>query len=188
MYFKINQANVGDEAVPTCGRCDKSGRWCDRSQSLRIRAQKNVGKQDETAIHALGATQAKAAEIRDPQTALQDEDIAQYFEHYLKELAPWYDLNDLDMTFAVIVASKAQHSRLLLSAIIAFAAVHKSRTGHAASKNLAETHHAHCLRLLIGLDSDDLEIRNGTALAATCLLRSYEILSGKFCRDPRSIC
>ncbi|KAJ9494375.1 hypothetical protein H2202_010158 [Exophiala xenobiotica] len=172
----------GDEAVPTCGRCDKSGRWCDRSQSLRIRAQKNVGKHDEAAIHALGATQAKTADIRDPQSALQDEDIAQYFEHYLKELAPWYDLNDLDMTFAVVVARRALRSQLLLSAIIAFAAVHKSRTGHAASKTLAETHHAHCLRLLIGLDNDGIEIRDGTALAATCLLRSYEILSEE--EDP----
>jgi hypothetical protein len=100
---------VSDEAVPTCGLCDKSGRWCDRSQSLRIRAQKNVGKHDETAIHALGTTQVKT-DVRDPQSALQDEDIAQYFEHYLRELAPWYDLNDLDMTLTVVVASRALRS------------------------------------------------------------------------------
>lgn len=43
---------------------------------------------------------------------------------------------------------------------------------------LAEEHHTRCVKLLIELDSENELVSGGIALAATCLLRSYEILSG----------
>ncbi|KEY73647.1 hypothetical protein S7711_07695 [Stachybotrys chartarum IBT 7711] len=43
---------------------------------------------------------------------------------------------------------------------------------------LAEEHHTRCVKLLIELESENELVRGGIALAATCLLRSYEILSG----------
>ncbi|KIW23954.1 uncharacterized protein PV07_09700 [Cladophialophora immunda] len=162
---KIASKNC-DEKLPTCSRCERSGRWCDRTAPLKIQGQKNnsVERFDE------------------PRVRLQNEEIAHYFAHYLKTLAPWYDLNDLRQAFKGIVGSRAQQSSLLLSAVIAFAAIHKSRTCHAVPKSLAERHHAHCLRLLIGITETSPEIKDGTALAATCLLRSYEILAEE--EDP----
>ncbi|OAL34976.1 hypothetical protein AYO20_05691 [Fonsecaea nubica] len=126
--------------------------------------------------------QTSIEQFDEPRVRLQDEEIAHYFAHYLKTLAPWYDLNDLDQAFKSIVGSRAQQSSLLLSAIIAFAAIHKSRTSHDVPKSLPEKHHAHCLRLLIGLTETAPAIKDGTALAATCLLRSFEILAEE--EDP----
>ena len=139
--------------------------------------QKDKVRRKEVTAAVDGPEQSSVAELGEPD--LQNEQIARYFEHYLKVLAPWYDLNDFDNSFRAIVGRRAQHSPLLLSAIVAFAAIHKSRTGHAASKSVAEGHHAYCLRLLIGLDGCATAVTEGTALAATCLLRSYEILAGK---------
>lgn len=46
----------------------------------------------------------------------------------------------------------------------------------------AAVYHEHCLRLLISLSPEDRTIKDGVALAATCLLRSYEILAER--EDP----
>jgi hypothetical protein len=42
---------------------------------------------------------------------------------------------------------------------------------------VAESYHDRCVKLLLALSAEDSEVRNGTALASTCLLRSYEILA-----------
>ena len=126
-----------------------------------------------------GSEQSSAVAVDKPSVELQSEEIAQCFEHYLKVLAPWYDLNDLDSSFRSIVGKRALWNSLLFSAVIAFAAIHQSKTGRSALKTVAEGYHTCCLRLLIGLDEADTAIVDGTALAATCLLRSYEILSGE---------
>lgn len=42
---------------------------------------------------------------------------------------------------------------------------------------VAEAYHDRCVKLLLALSAEDEEVRNGTALASTCLLRSYEILA-----------
>ncbi|KAG9775406.1 hypothetical protein KCU88_g5106, partial [Aureobasidium melanogenum] len=97
-----------------------------------------------------------------------DEEIAQCFEHYLEVLSPWYDLNDQDSTFGARVAEQAQHNPLLMSAVVAFAAMHKARTGHSSFMLIADRY--------------DSATKDGTALAATCLLRSYEILAEE--EDP----
>ncbi|KIW93781.1 uncharacterized protein Z519_05096 [Cladophialophora bantiana CBS 173.52] len=179
MYLTVIQ---GDEKLPTCHRCERSGRWCDRTAPLKIHAQKNGGRRAINGEVTDGMGQASAERFGEPRARLQDEEIAHYFGHYLKTLAAWYDLNDLGQAFRGIVGSRAQQSSLLLSAVIAFAAMHKSRTCHAVPKLLAERHHAHCLRLLIGITESAPAIKDGTALAATCLLRSYEILAEE--EDP----
>ncbi|OQV08298.1 Fungal specific transcription factor domain-containing protein [Cladophialophora immunda] len=171
-----------DEKLPTCSRCERSGRWCDRTAPLKIQGQKNVRKRTNGAKGTDSIEQNSVERFDEPRVRLQNEEIAHYFAHYLKTLAPWYDLNDLRQAFKGIVGSRAQQSSLLLSAVIAFAAIHKSRTCHAVPKSLAERHHAHCLRLLIGITETSPEIKDGTALAATCLLRSYEILAEE--EDP----
>ncbi|OAL26837.1 hypothetical protein AYO22_04004 [Fonsecaea multimorphosa] len=159
-----------------------SGRWCDRTVPLKIQGQRNVGIRTDDGKGTQSKEQPSVERFAEPRVRLQNEEIAHYFAHYLKTLAPWYDLNDLGQAFRRIVGSRAQQSSLLLSAVIAFAAIHKSRTSHAVPKSLAERHHAHCLRLLIGITETAPAIRDGTALAATCLLRSYEILAEE--EDP----
>ena len=166
--------------MPVCARCERSGRWCDHSRPLKIRAQKNIACRTDN--QRIVEERTPSPRFPEPQKALQDEEAAVHFEHYLKTLAQWYDLVDLDSAFARAIGERAQHSLLLLSAILAFEAIHKSRTGCSGSKSLADHYHAQCLRLLIGLDENDVAAKDGTALAATCLLRSYEILAGTVSR------
>lgn len=71
---------------------------------------------------------------------------------------------------------------LLFNAIIAFAAIHLSKTTSPHLVQEAETHHEKCVKLLIQLKQQDIEAENGITLAAVCLLRSYEILGEEF--DP----
>ncbi|KEF52445.1 uncharacterized protein A1O9_11686 [Exophiala aquamarina CBS 119918] len=181
----VDRPRKGDEGTPVCGRCERSGRWCDKTGPLKIRVQKNVGGQkgDRNKINGTVTVTEVDEELR---VTLQSDQTAQLFEHYLKVLACWYDLNDFDCSFARIVGREAQHSDLLLNAVLAFSAMHKCRTGQSSLKGLAESYHARCLRLLIRLQQSDQETSDGTALAATCLLRSYEILAGEWSGQVRA--
>ncbi|KAI1639291.1 hypothetical protein F4809DRAFT_158178 [Biscogniauxia mediterranea] len=62
---------------------------------------------------------------------------------------------------------------------MALSAMHMSKTATPSSRDVAESYHGQCIRLLIDLDANDPRIERGVALAATCLLRSYEILDGE---------
>ena len=77
---------------------------------------------------------------------------------------------------------EALSRELLFNAIIAFAAIHLSKTTTTSRRGIAERHHEKCVRLLIGLQEKDVEAEDGITLAAVCLLRSYEILGEEF--DP----
>ena len=114
--------------------------------------------------------------------ALKDPETAHLFHHYIKDLAPWYDLSDADANFAKRIPEEALSQPLLFSAVIAFAAIHLSRTRVSSAASTAEHFHSHCVRLLIALKEDDGLIGEGIALSAICLLRSYEILAEDF--DP----
>jgi hypothetical protein len=70
----------------------------------------------------------------------------------------------------------ALDSPLLFSAAIAFAGIYLHRKS-AFPRSFADSFHGRCLNLLIALSEEDQAIRDGTALASTCLLRSYEILA-----------
>jgi CDGSH-type Zn-finger protein len=175
----IDGIGQGDEGTPVCARCERSGRWCDKTLPLKIRLQKNVSGQRDSTDTTTNSNILMTEGGEEPRATLQDEQAAELFEHYLRVLASWYDLNDLDCAFARIVGQEAQHSDLLLNAVLAFSAIHKCRTGQSSLKELADGHHTRCLHLLIGLRQSDKAVSDGTALAATCLLRSYEILAGE---------
>lgn len=66
---------------------------------------------------------------------------------------------------------------LLFSAVIAFAAIHLSRTTRSNLKLTADIFHSRCVHLLISLTEEEVKSSGGVALAAVCLLRSYEILA-----------
>ncbi|KAJ5365284.1 hypothetical protein N7517_008170, partial [Penicillium concentricum] len=124
--------------------------------------------------------------IQEPEYALRDLQVAKLFRHYIKNLAPWYDLNDSKRNFEDIVPIRARCNPLLLSATLAFAAANHHRTlGDHAYLEISEFYHYGSVRILISLtlislteDSDQFPI--GETLAAICLLRSYEIITRRW--------
>jgi hypothetical protein len=76
------------------------------------------------------------------------------------------------------VAEKALDSVLLFSAIIAFAGIYMHRK-ESFPRIIAESYHDRCVKLLLVLSPGAQEVEDGTALASTCLLSSYEVLSSE---------
>ncbi|KAK5988203.1 Kanamycin B dioxygenase [Cladobotryum mycophilum] len=117
-----------------------------------------------------------------PREALEDPDVASYFYNYIAEPAKWYDLGDATRQFETAVPQMALDEPLLFSAVVALAGMHVSQTtttatgSSKAAREVAEYYHTHCVKLLIRLDGDSELLTSGVALAAACLLRSYEIL------------
>ncbi|KAI9873797.1 MAG: hypothetical protein M1823_007837, partial [Watsoniomyces obsoletus] len=147
-----------DGKLPICERCRKRDIYCDRSIKLNVKYYDPNGPRGVS----IDGT---------PRDLLQQTEIAQLFQVYIKELAPWYDLNDEARAFEREGAEVALDSPLLFSAAIAFAGIYLHRKS-AFPKSYAESYHGRCLNLLIALSGDDEAVRNGTALASTCLLRS----------------
>lgn len=114
----------------------------------------------------------------DPRHALEDPQLAPIFRHYIDHLAAWYDLNERRRPFEDLVPRRALKNPLLLSAILAFAAIHLCRiNAHHELREVAEFYHMQCVQKLIPLINDMNRLHDGDTLAATCLLRSYEILA-----------
>ena len=127
---------------------------------------------------------AKASVSSPPPIALQQPVIAILFRHYIDLLAPWYDLNDAENLFGTTVPMRALNNSVLFKAIIAFSACHLNST---ASKyqEIGPVYHAACVKDLLAIMSEILPEYRGDYLAATCLLRSYEILNGTVMTLPR---
>ncbi|KAL9946056.1 hypothetical protein ACHAO5_004280 [Verticillium nonalfalfae] len=117
-----------------------------------------------------------------PRKALASPDIARIFHHYIIEIAPWYDLSDPASSFATRLPRLALEMPLPFSAIIAQAAMQICQTTVPSQRPVAEFYHGHCVRLLIELRDDCGSVESEAALAAVCLLRSYEILDEEI--DP----
>ncbi|KAG8673348.1 hypothetical protein FPOAC2_06791 [Fusarium poae] len=150
-----------DQALPVCGQCTTTGIYCDRSEkSTRFIEHRGLPDPDT------------------PRKALQDQNIARLFHSYTSDISKWYDLSDSAFSFGQIVPTIALDEPLLFSAIIALAAMQTSKTSSPSFRKVAELYHHQCVRLLITLNEGDQLISRGIALAATCLLRSYEILDG----------
>lgn len=113
-----------------------------------------------------------------PTKALQDLRIAQYFQHFLKTLSPWYDLSDQHCTFATEIAREALHEPVLFGAVIALSALHISKTTAPPARTAADFYHAYCVPTLVGLRADIVYMGSRTILATICLLRSYAVLDG----------
>jgi hypothetical protein len=109
--------------------------------------------------------------------ALKNQVIASLFRHYIDFLAPWYDLNDSQTLFSTLVPQRAMNNPILFKAVIAFSACHESRTS-GQYQGLGHVYHAACVRDLLEVLNEVHSEMQGDYLAATCLLRSYEILNG----------
>lgn len=114
-----------------------------------------------------------------PRVALADPCIAGLFAHYITALAPWYDLNDSQRTFGTVVPQNGLDCPILFKAIIAFSASHMSRTEN-SMQEIASAFHTACVQGFLKLINEVQPRSHGNELAATCLLRSYEIIDGKF--------
>ena len=114
---------------------------------------------------------------KSPLLALKTAEIARLFAHYVAVLAPWYDLNDPHRTFAFAVPEAALLEPILFKAIIAFSAGHFHKTT-GTHGDTALAFHAACIsELLSSMSTPDMRSQ-GAELAATCLLRSYELING----------
>ncbi|KAI5921437.1 hypothetical protein F4810DRAFT_337625 [Camillea tinctor] len=157
-----------DEGYPICERCTKAERYCDRSE-----------RPVQIVINPGYKPKDRELSTKSPRQALEARETADLFHHYISNLAPWYDLSDERFTFMNEVPITARDDPLLFSALMALSAMHKSKTTTPSLRDAAESYHSQCIRLLIDLDPNDPRIEKGVALAATCLLRSYEILDGE---------
>ncbi|KAM0236062.1 hypothetical protein ACHAPO_005286 [Fusarium lateritium] len=150
-----------DQALPICGQCTITGLYCDRSEKpTRFIEHRELPDPDT------------------PRNALQNQNIARLFHSYVSDISKWYDLSDSAFSFGQIVPTIALDEPLLFSAIIALSAMQTIKTSSPSFRKVAEFYHHRCVRLLITLSEGDQLITRGIALAATCLLRSYEILDG----------
>jgi hypothetical protein len=123
-------------------------------------------------------SKAKSFVSSTPKVALEDQLIATLFHHYIDFLAPWYDLNDSQSLFGILVPQRAVNNCILFKAVIAFSACHQTRTS-GRYRDLGHVYHAACIRDPLEIMDEIRPEMQGDYLAATCLLRSYEILSGK---------
>ena len=152
-----------DGKLPICERCSKRNIYCDRSTRFNVRHY----EPNKPGTPSVEGT---------PRELLQQTEVALLFQVYIKELALWYDLNDEARAFEIQGAAMALDSPLLFCAAVAYAGIYMHRKS-AFPRSYAEAYHGRCLNLLIALSSEDHAIKDGTALASTCLLRSYEILA-----------
>ncbi|TAQ89044.1 hypothetical protein B7494_g2634 [Chlorociboria aeruginascens] len=110
-----------------------------------------------------------------PRAALEDPGISQFFSHYIRTIAPWYDLNDSTNTFGIIVTACALDFPVLFRAIIALSSSHWLKMV-GSSQEIAFAFYAACVEdLLKALDNSPNF--QGEYLAAACLLQLYEILN-----------
>ena len=120
------------------------------------------------------------------QKALENEVVTELLVHYVNILAPWYDLNDCQLNFARLVPLHALNNPILFKALIAFSASHRNKVQGTTSV-FASAFHSSCVsELLQHLEKNGSDIE-GDCLAATCLLRSYEILNGDSRKEQRHL-
>lgn len=174
--------------MPICNHCRLASRYCERPPAVRFRDAERRLKNKTSRVPSTSREQSDVADPSDPRLTLRtDPDAARLFKHYLTTLAPWYDLSDADQHFARIAARHALTSPLLFSAVIAFAAIHlhcttttsssSAAAGSGGTRATAERYHTASVQHLLQLQPGDVAITDGVALAAVCLLRSYEILA-----------
>lgn len=117
--------------------------------------------------------------VDEPATVLQRDTIAKLFAHYTSKLAPWYDLNDPARVFTLKVPDAALRAPLLFKAIIAFSACHWSKVQGEHGVIATSFHDACVTDFLQSMEAVSVQSRD-LNLAATCLLRSYELISGTY--------
>ncbi|KAJ9355809.1 transcriptional regulator family: Fungal Specific TF [Paecilomyces variotii] len=171
-----------DGSFPICRTCQRSGRICERE--IPNHSSNHRSSTQDTTEKGYNNSQRQNLQLLDlptpeyPRSSLKNRRVCSIFQHYIKNLASWYDLNDRLRRFEDVVPRHALDDSLLFSAVIAFSAIHLSRLNHQTEfQYIAEFYHLESIRRLIAVTNNGERIHNGATLAATCLLRSYEILA-----------
>ncbi|KAH8802480.1 hypothetical protein F5884DRAFT_860843 [Xylogone sp. PMI_703] len=211
LHVDVERLSVSDGQRPVCQNCLKGNRACvagNEGIKFVIHTADPASGQFSPSQHESRDLQPRSspglldpitpfreenseADVRDlvlsnPRSALDNQEVAKIFRHYVDLLAPWYDLNDSESSFGTVVPLHALDSPILFKALIAFSAHHMSTvTGEAHGLGLA--FHAACVEdLLKVMDNFQLRLR-ADYLAATCLLRSYEILAGDSRKEQKHL-
>lgn len=195
---QANPKLLGDGTLPTCARCAIGNRECIRRSNIKefqfiaqnpARPTRNTTHVSPQSLptsdwsHQDTINHIQALASSTPLVALQDFEIARLFAHYIATLAPWYDLNDPQRTFGTTVPETALQTPILFKAIIAFSSCHWSRVSGSGNEIASLFHEACVSDFLQSMQRPDSTL-HGTHLAATCLLRSYELISGELLPDP----
>ncbi|KAI0466531.1 hypothetical protein F4859DRAFT_297632 [Xylaria cf. heliscus] len=156
----INNNGLGFQALLNAGRLLDYGKIC--PDTLDTPAQAD----DETQW---------LAETYDTQRRwpLKDKHEAQLFCHYVRNIAPLFDLCDHERHFATVVPQRATTCPPLLNALLAASAKHSSCFG-LVTPLVADKYYQECLGTIIPVLSSDTVVRDENLLAAIVILRFVE--------------
>ncbi|PVH98714.1 hypothetical protein DM02DRAFT_729682 [Periconia macrospinosa] len=104
---------------------------------------------------------------------LDHEQEAMLLQHYIEEVALFFDMMDTRCHFGVHVVHRAKNNSTLMNAILALSARQLSRTTD-FDAYVADAYYSRCFETLIPALNDDVASRDESLLAATIILRLLE--------------
>ncbi|KAI1750342.1 hypothetical protein F4782DRAFT_541698 [Xylaria castorea] len=104
---------------------------------------------------------------------LKDKHEAQLFCHWVRNIAPLFDLCDHERHFATVVPQRATTCQPLLNALLAASAKHSSCMG-LVTPLVADKYYQESLETIIPILSSDTVVRDENLLAAIVILRFVE--------------
>ncbi|CAD6589562.1 MAG: hypothetical protein ASARMPRED_004128 [Alectoria sarmentosa] len=96
------------------------------------------------------------------------------FQHFVTHLAPWFDVGDSKRHFGKIATRMAITSPLLMTVILAIAALHHSRISGQSDLYNAMTLHDRCLNMIVPMLSDSDRANDDSVLITTTILHLYD--------------
>ncbi|KAI0432725.1 hypothetical protein F5Y09DRAFT_301239 [Xylaria sp. FL1042] len=124
--------------------------------------------------------------VLQPRWPLRDKQEAHLFYHWVRNVAPLFDLCDHERHFATVVPQRATACPPLLNAILASSAKHSSHMG-LLDALVADKYYQEALRTIIPVLSSQDMVRDENLLAAIVILRFVEEVDIPFSSaDPQS--
>ncbi|CAF9935383.1 hypothetical protein IMSHALPRED_010209 [Imshaugia aleurites] len=94
-------------------------------------------------------------------------------QHFIQNLAPWFDVGDSRRHFTKIAPSMSASSPLLMNAILAVSALHLSRVSDLDTYE-AVRYHGRCIGLMVPMLNDPDRVKDDNLLMTTVILHLYE--------------
>lgn len=104
---------------------------------------------------------------------LEHEQEAMLLQHYIENVALFFDMMDNERHFGVHVVQRAKQNSTLMNAILALSARQLSRTS-SFDPYIADAYYQRCFDTLIPALNDSIAIKEESLLAATIILRLLE--------------
>ncbi|KFY00132.1 hypothetical protein O988_03501 [Pseudogymnoascus sp. VKM F-3808] len=115
--------------------------------------------------------------MKGPTKPLSDPMTARLLQHYIDNLASWFDLNDPQRQFERFVPHLALSCPIVLHAVLAFSACHLSRLDGSCGALYAVHHHELCIRDLIPALADPSTALDNVLPVSTVILWMYEMMN-----------